>query len=123
MRLSRSLRALAATGALAITAHTHAAITVVDDTGATVTLAQPAQRVISLAPHVTEMIYAAGGGAKLIGAYSVTGREDRAAKPEEYTITNATKLPEGDVWLIKARGGATNDRSTVSGNPALLPGV
>ncbi|GJH35775.1 ABC transporter substrate-binding protein [Paraburkholderia hospita] len=68
MRLSRSLRALAATGALAITAHTHAAIAVVDDTGATVTLAQPAQRVISLAPHVTEMIYAAGGGAKLIGA-------------------------------------------------------
>ena len=42
-------------------------------------------------------------GAKLIGAYSVTGREDRAPKPEEYTITSATKLPEGDVWLIKAR--------------------
>lgn len=68
MRRSRSLRALTATCTLAITAHTHAAITVVDDTGATVTLAQPAQRVISLAPHVTEMIYAAGGGAKLIGA-------------------------------------------------------
>lgn len=68
MRLSRSLRALTATGALAITAHAHAVVTVVDDTGATVTLAQPAQRVISLAPHVTEMIYAAGGGAKLIGA-------------------------------------------------------
>jgi iron complex transport system substrate-binding protein len=68
MRLFRSLRALTATWTLAITAHAHAAITVVDDTGATVTLAQPAQRVISLAPHVTEMIYAAGGGAKLIGA-------------------------------------------------------
>jgi len=42
-------------------------------------------------------------GAKLTGAYSVSGREDRAPKPEEYTITTATKLPEGDVWLIKAR--------------------
>ena len=42
-------------------------------------------------------------GAKLTGAYSVTGREDRAPKAEEYTITSATKLPEGDVWLIKAR--------------------
>ena len=42
-------------------------------------------------------------GAKLTGAYSVTGREDRAPKSEEYTITSATKLPEGDVWLIKAR--------------------
>jgi hypothetical protein len=42
-------------------------------------------------------------GAKLTGAYSVTGREDRAPKAEEYTITSASKLPEGDVWLIKAR--------------------
>jgi iron complex transport system substrate-binding protein len=44
------------------------AISVTDDSGATVTLAAPAQRVISLAPHVTEMLYAAGGGAKLVGA-------------------------------------------------------
>lgn len=42
-------------------------------------------------------------GSKLIGSYSVQGREDRAPKPEEYTIVNATKVPEGDVWLIKAR--------------------
>ena len=41
-----------------------------DDTGATVSLAAPAQRVISLAPHVTELLYAAGGGAKLVGAVS-----------------------------------------------------
>ncbi|TCW81895.1 cobalamin-binding protein [Burkholderia sp. SRS-46] len=39
-----------------------------DDAGNTVTLPAPAQRVISLAPHVTELIYAAGGGAKLVGA-------------------------------------------------------
>ncbi|WP_241495820.1 cobalamin-binding protein [Paraburkholderia monticola] len=47
-----------------------AAITVVDDSGATVTLAAPAQRVISLAPHVTELLYAAGGGPKMVGAVS-----------------------------------------------------
>jgi hypothetical protein len=40
---------------------------------------------------------------KLIGRYTVTGREDREAKPEEYTISSAIKLPEGDMWLIKAR--------------------
>lgn len=51
-------------------AHAQAAITVTDDTGAAVTLATPAQRVISLAPHVTEMLYAAGGGAKVVGAVS-----------------------------------------------------
>jgi iron complex transport system substrate-binding protein len=53
---------------LALQASANATVTVNDDTGATVTLTQPAQRVISLAPHVTEMIYAAGGGSKLVGA-------------------------------------------------------
>ncbi|WP_184139276.1 cobalamin-binding protein [Paraburkholderia atlantica] len=57
--------------ALAVTAlSAHASITVTDDSGATVTLAAPAQRVISLAPHVTELLYAAGGGPKMVGAVS-----------------------------------------------------
>ncbi|MGF6664625.1 iron complex transport system substrate-binding protein [Paraburkholderia atlantica] len=57
--------------ALALTAlSAHAAVTVTDDSGATVTLAAPAQRVISLAPHVTELLYAAGGGPKMVGAVS-----------------------------------------------------
>ena len=48
----------------------HAAVSVVDDAGRTVTLARPAERVISLAPHTTELVYAAGGGARLVGAVS-----------------------------------------------------
>ncbi|MCG5075323.1 cobalamin-binding protein [Paraburkholderia tagetis] len=44
------------------------AVSTVDDSGNTITLAAPAQRVISLSPHATELIYAAGGGAKLVGA-------------------------------------------------------
>ena len=48
----------------------HAALSAVDDAGRTVTLAKPAARVISLAPHTTELIYAAGGGARLVGAVS-----------------------------------------------------
>ena len=40
---------------------------------------------------------------KLIGSFTVSGKEDRAPKQEEYTISSAMKLPEGDVWLIKAR--------------------
>jgi len=44
-----------------------AAITVTDDQGNVVTLARPAQRVITLAPHVTELVFAAGGGDKIIG--------------------------------------------------------
>ena len=48
----------------------HAAITVTDDAGQTVTLAQPARRIVSLAPHVTELIYAAGGGDRIVGTVS-----------------------------------------------------
>ncbi|WP_066732482.1 cobalamin-binding protein [Cupriavidus sp. D384] len=48
----------------------HAAVTVTDDAGQTVTLAQPARRIVSLAPHVTELIYAAGGGDRIVGTVS-----------------------------------------------------
>lgn len=45
-----------------------ASVSAVDDTGATVTLAQPAKRIVSLAPHVTEMLFAAGAGRQIVGA-------------------------------------------------------
>lgn len=47
-----------------------AAINVRDDAGSTVMLPQPAQRVVSLAPHVTEMLFAAGGGERIVGTVS-----------------------------------------------------
>jgi len=39
-----------------------AEVTVTDDSGRAVTLAAPAARVVSLAPHLTEMAFAVGGG-------------------------------------------------------------
>ncbi|MBX3603811.1 MAG: cobalamin-binding protein [Piscinibacter sp.] len=47
-------------------------VTVTDDTGAPLQLARPAQRIVSLAPHLTELLFAAGAGAHVVGvgAYS-----------------------------------------------------
>jgi iron complex transport system substrate-binding protein len=57
-----------------------AAITLVDDSGATVKLAQPARRIVSLAPHATELIFAAGAGKQVVAvaAYSDWPPEARA---------------------------------------------
>lgn len=44
-----------------------AEVRVTDDAGHTLRLPRPAQRVISLAPSVTEMVYEAGAGGRLIG--------------------------------------------------------
>jgi len=54
--------------ALVLAASAHAQVRVTDDYGRAVRLAASAQRVVSLAPHLTELMYAAGAGAKLAGA-------------------------------------------------------
>lgn len=48
------------------------AVAAIDDEGSLIQLAAPAKRIISLAPSLTELIYAAGAGDKLVGviAYS-----------------------------------------------------
>ena len=58
----------------------HAEIVVQDDTGATVRLAQPARRIVSLAPHITETLYAAGAGERLIGAVEYSDYPEAAKK-------------------------------------------
>lgn len=45
-----------------------AAIQATDDRGKQVVLAAPAMRIVALAPHVTELVFAAGAGDKLVGA-------------------------------------------------------
>lgn len=55
-----------------------APLTVTDDRGHRVTLAQPAQRIVSLAPHATEMLFAAGLGARVVGAVSYSDYPEEA---------------------------------------------
>jgi iron complex transport system substrate-binding protein len=44
-----------------------APVSATDDAGHLITLAAPARRIVSLAPHVTELLFAAGAGARLVG--------------------------------------------------------
>ena len=62
------LRFLLATLLSCIAATAQAEIVIRDDTGATVRLPQPARRIVSLAPHITENLFAAGAGARIVGA-------------------------------------------------------
>lgn len=57
-----------------------AAISVRDDDGNVITLQKPAQRIIAMAPHVTELLYAAGGGDKIVGAVTFSDFPEAAKK-------------------------------------------
>ena len=66
--------------ALAASLPASAAINVKDDDGNTVTLQKPAQRVISLAPHITELLFAAGGGSHVVGVVEYSDFPEAAKK-------------------------------------------
>ena len=66
--MPRLVALLAACLALAPFMLAHGEVRVTDDVGRTVVLGAPAQRVISLGPHLTELAYAAGGGGAMVGA-------------------------------------------------------
>jgi len=60
-----------------------AAVNVTDDAGVPVTLAAPARRIVSLAPHATELLYAAGAGDRVVGVLASSDwPPDAAGKPK-----------------------------------------
>ncbi len=58
--------------------HLPAAVMVEDDTGHTVRLAKTAERIISLAPHVTEQLFAIGAGERVVGAVDYSDYPEQA---------------------------------------------
>jgi len=77
------MKRLLFTAALAASLHAHAAISVKDDSGNTVTVQQPARRVISLSPHSTELLFAAGGGDRVVGVVSYSDFPEEAKKIQQ----------------------------------------
>ncbi len=57
-----------------------AEVSVRDDIGNTVKLAQPAKRIVSLAPHMTETLFAAGAGDRVVGTVDYSDHPEAAKK-------------------------------------------
>ena len=57
----------------------HATVSATDDAGVTVTLAVPARRIVSLAPHATELLFAAGAGDRVVGVLAASDWPPEAA--------------------------------------------
>src|SRR6266540_6003183 len=68
--LARTMIPFAACVVAAAAAASAHALQASDDRGVTIPLARPAERIVSLAPHLAEIAFAAGAGAKLVGVSS-----------------------------------------------------
>ena len=68
------------------------AITVTDDRGYVITLKQPSSRIISLAPHTTELLFAAGAGNKIVGAVRYSYYPEQAKSIPRVGDTNNLDL-------------------------------
>lgn len=66
--------------ALPLLAAAQQAVIAEDDEGHIVTLAQPARRVVSLAPQVTELLFAAGAGGRIVGSVALAAHPPEAAR-------------------------------------------
>jgi iron complex transport system substrate-binding protein len=96
-------------------------VSAVDDEGARITLATPARRIVSLAPHATELLYAAGAGDRVVGVLATSDWPSEAlTKPKvgdaraldlerifalapDLIVTWPYSAPE-EVALLRARG-------------------
>ncbi|GIL05226.1 MAG: cobalamin-binding protein [Betaproteobacteria bacterium] len=55
-------------------------VAAIDDAGSRIELARPAQRIVSLAPHLTEQLFAIGAGARIVGTTEFADHPDEAKR-------------------------------------------
>lgn len=67
---------------LCFSSATNAQITLVDAQGDRLALPRFAERIVSLAPHITEVVYAAGAGSKLVGTVAYSNYPEAALAVE-----------------------------------------
>jgi len=95
-------------------------VTVIDDLGRRITLAKPAQRIVALAPHIVEMVYAVGAGDKLVGAVSYSNYPEAAkALPQvgtykDFSVESILRLQPDLVLAWSSGNGAARPEQLAS---------
>ena len=77
---------------LAGAASAFAGVSAVDSDGRRIELAQPAQRIVSLAPHVTEQLFAAGAGKKLVAVSEYSDYPEEAKRLPQVASSGGVDL-------------------------------
>jgi iron complex transport system substrate-binding protein len=70
------------------------AVSATDGAGRRVTLAKPAERIVSLAPHATELLFAAGAGARLVAASEYSDYPEAAKRLPRVASSGAVDLEQ-----------------------------
>lgn len=91
-----------------------AGVSAIDSDGRRLSLSEPARRIVSLAPHVTEQLFAAGAGAKLVGVSEYSDYPEQAKRLPRVASSGAVNLemvlalkPDLVVaWRLEATAGA-----------------
>lgn len=76
-----------------------AAVTLTDDRGKTVVLDRPAARMVALAPHLTEIAFAAGAGGRLVGVSARSDYPDSAG--DLPVVSDASRMDLERILALK----------------------
>src|SRR5437773_10573390 len=71
-----------------------AAASAVDSAGRRVSLPAPAQRIVSVAPHVTELLFAAGAGSPVVAVSEYSDYPEAARRPPRIASSRAANVEE-----------------------------
>lgn len=85
-------RLLPAMACLAWAALAQAGVSATDDAGARIELVQPAMRIVALAPHATELLFAAGAGKRVVGVVAGSNFPPEASRITVVGDANAVDL-------------------------------
>lgn len=83
---------VAALAVLTLALAARADVSARDDAGGAVVLAGPAQRIVSLSPHITELLYAAGAGGRIVGAVDYSDYPPQAKQIPRVGAYNALDM-------------------------------